>query len=247
MTIEILLADDQCLMLEGIKAILKHEPEIKVIGTALDGLSAIAQVKNLQPDIVLMDIEMPKMDGIAATKYICDYLPDTRVIVLTSHGDRDYITKALEAGASGYLLKESLLEDLKRAIYSLGRGYSYIEAKLLIQAINKIQKTNVIKYQEKITYLRKYRKSIYNPVVDTSTSSSFSASSARKFSSKIGKTSLAPIFQPTHVEVAKLSASPSSHDSKISSLKKFQRRRVVRIILWLLIVISSLILSIVLF
>ena len=246
MTIEILLADDQCLMLEGIKAILKHEPEIKVIGTALDGLSAIAQVKNLQPDIVLMDIEMPKMDGIAATKYICDYLPDTRVIVLTSHDDRDYITKALEAGASGYLLKESLLEDLKRAIYSLGRGYSYIEAKLLIQAINKIQKTNVVKYQERITYLRKYRKSIYNPIVDTSTSSSFSASSARKFSSKIGKTSLAPIFQPTRVDVAKLSANSASNDLK-PRLKKLQRRGVVRKILWLLIAISSLILSIVLF
>ena len=246
MTIEILLADDQCLMLEGIKAILKHEPEIKVIGTALDGQSAIAQVKNLQPDIVLMDIEMPKMDGIAATKYICDYLPDTRVIVLTSHDDRDYITKALEAGASGYLLKESLLEDLKRAIYSLGRGYSYIEAKLLIQAINKIQKTNVVKYQERITYLRKYRKSIYNPVVDTSTSSSFSASSARKFSSKIGKTSLAPIFQPTRVDVAKLSANSASNDLK-PRLKKLQRRGVVRKILWLLIAISSLILSIVLF
>ena len=247
MTIEILLADDQCLMLEGIKAILKHEPEIKVIGTALDGQSAIAQVKNLQPDIVLMDIEMPKMDGIAATKYICDHLPDTRVIVLTSHGDRDYITKALEAGASGYLLKESLLEDLKRAIYSLGRGYSYIEAKLLIQAINKIQKTNVIKYQERITYLRRYRKSIYNPVADTSISSSFSASSVRKFSSKIGKTNLAPIFKPIQVDVVKLTASSAANDLEIPRLKKFQRRRVVRRILWLLIAISSLILSIVLF
>ena len=242
MTIEILLADDQCLMLEGIKAILKHEPEIRIIGTALDGLSAIAQVKNLQPDIVLMDIEMPKMDGIAATKYICNYRPNTRVIVLTSHRDRDYITKALEAGASGYLLKESLLEDLKRAIYSLGRGYAYIEAKLLIQAINRIQRTNVIKYQEKIIYLRKYGKSIYNPAVDTSSSLN---GSARRFSSEIGKTSLAPIFKPA--DIAEFLGSSSSDDLKIPSLKKLQRRRVVRRILWLVIVISSLILSIVLF
>ena len=239
MTIEILLADDQCLMLEGIKAILKHEPEIRVIGTALDGLSAIAQVKNLQPDIVLMDIEMPKMDGIAATKYICNYLPDTRVIVLTSHRDRNYITKALEAGASGYLLKESLLEDLKRAIYSLGRGYSYIEAKLLIQAINKVQKIDVVKYQEKITYLRKYRKSIYNPADNTLNSST------RKFNSNIDEIVLAPTVEPA--KVSELLGNSTSNDLKISIFKKLKHRRVVRRILWLLILLSSLILSIVLF
>ncbi|MEM6611573.1 MAG: response regulator transcription factor [Cyanobacteria bacterium P01_C01_bin.72] len=129
--IKILLADDQCLMLEGIKAILKHEPEIEIVGTAQDGQSAIAQVIKLRPDLVLIDIEMPRMNGIVATKYICENMPDTRVIVLTSHKKQSYLTQALQAGASGYLLKDTLVEDLKQAIHSLGRGYSYIEAKLL--------------------------------------------------------------------------------------------------------------------
>lgn len=239
MTIEILLADDQCLILEGIKAVLKQEPEIKIIGTAVDGLSAIAQVKNLQPDIVLMDIEMPNMDGIAATRYICQHLPNTRVIVLTSHRDRHYISQALKAGASGYLLKESLLEDLKQAIYSLGRGYSYIEAKLLTQAIDKIQKTHIVKYQEKITYFKKYRKSIYNPSDNTLSQPLDNAET------RIDRASLAVIFEP--IQEAKLVSSPSSDELRVLSLKKLQRKRILRKILWLLLFVFSLIASIIVF
>lgn len=239
MTIEILLADDQCLMLEGIKAVLKQEPEIKIIGTAVDGQSAIAQVKNLQPDIVLMDIEMPNMDGIAATRYICQHLPNTRVIVLTSHRDRHYISQALKAGASGYLLKESLLEDLKQAIYSLGRGYSYIEAKLLTQAIDKIQKTHIVKYQEKITYFKKYRKSIYNPSDNTLSQPLDNAET------RIDRASLAVIFEP--IQEAKLVSSPSSDELRVLSLKKLQRKRILRKILWLLLFVFSLIASIIVF
>ena len=110
--IKLLLADDQFLILEGIKAILEHEPEIQVVGTARDGKTAIAQAKKLRPDILLIDIEMPKMNGITATKYIRKYLPDTKVIVLTSHSSQDYLADALLAGASGYLLKDSLNELL---------------------------------------------------------------------------------------------------------------------------------------
>lgn len=163
--IKILLADDQFLMLEGIKAILEHESEIEVVGTAQDGQAAIAQVKKLQPDILLIDIEMPKMNGIVATKYICKYLPNTRVIVLTSHKSQDYIAQALLAGASGYLLKDSLIKDLKQAIYSLGSGHACAEAKILTKEVNKNRTTNVVKYQQKIIYLKKYRKSIYQPVL----------------------------------------------------------------------------------
>lgn len=242
MTIEILLADDQCLMLEGIKAVLKQEPEIKVIGTAVDGQSAIAQVENLQPDIVLMDVEMPNMDGIAATKYIRQHLPNTRVIVLTSHRDRNYISQALEAGASGYILKESLLEDLKQAIYSLGRGYSYIEAKLLTQAIDKIQKTNIVRYQEKITYFKRYRKSIYNPPNNTTQKLS---DNPEVRESKIDKASLAVIFDP--IQEAKLPFDPSCDELRALSLKKLQRKRVLRKILWLSLLLLSLIASIIIF
>ena len=243
MTIEILLADDRCLILESIKAVLQHEPEIEVIGTAVDGISAIAQVKNLQPDIVLMDVEMPNMDGIAATRYICQHLPNTKVIVLTSHRDRHYISQALKAGASGYLLKDSLLEDLKQAIYSLGRGYSYIEAKLLTQAIDKIQKTHIVKYQEKVTYFKKYRKSIYNPLNNTA-DKLLNNPEVREV--RIDRASLAVIFEPSGD--AKLSSGSSSFDElRTLSLKKLQRARVIKKILWLLLLFLSLIASIIIF
>ncbi|NJK55831.1 MAG: response regulator transcription factor [Pleurocapsa sp. SU_5_0] len=162
MKIKLFLADDQYLMLEGIKAILKHEPEIEIVGTAQDGHSAINQVIKLQPDLVLIDIEMPKMNGIVATKYICQYMPDTRVIVLTSHKQPSYITQALQAGASGYLLKDSLVEDLKRTIRSLGKGYDYVEAKLSTKTVKRRPIISMIKYQKKSVYLQNITKAFIN-------------------------------------------------------------------------------------
>lgn len=237
MSIKILLADDQCLMLEGMKAILQQESEIEVVGTAQDGRSAISQVKKLQPDIVLIDIEMPKMNGITATKYICENLPHTRVIVLSSHQNQKYITQALQAGASSYLLKDSLLQDLKQAIYSLGRGYSYIEAKLLTQAVHKAQTANMIKYQEKITYLKKHRKSIYKPSLKTSAS--------QKKPTKLGmtKANLAPIFDsPTPNDLLM-----THHNLRAYRSKKLNRKRYFTRIAWLLMAISAFILSVIIF
>lgn len=244
--IKILLADDQYLMLEGIKSILKHESEIEVVGTAQDGQTAIAQVKKLQPDIVLIDIEMPKMNGIVATKYICESMPDTRVIILTSHNDQNYITQALQAGASGYLLKNSLIEDLKQAIYSLGRGYSYIEAKLLIKAVDKVQRTNVIRYQEKISYIKKHRKSIYNPTYSKKIQQLFSKTSNRQLISLgMRKASFAPRFKPqtTH----NLTANRKSTLPSVYSPPSFNRRKYLRRIIWLLFAIASFTLSIIIF
>lgn len=255
MIIKVLLADDQCLMLEGMKAILQQESEIEVVGTAQDGRAAIAQVKKLQPDIVLIDIEMPKMNGITATKYICEYLPDTRVIVLTSHKNQKYVTQALQAGASGYLLKDSLLKDLKQAIYSLGRGYSYIEAKLLTQAVTKVQTANMIKYQEKITYLKKHRKSIYKPPLKKPTKSSVLSQNSNlkrkptkpKYpkSTKIGvtKANLAPIFDPPSIK----ELLSTSHNLTVKNSKKFNRQRYLKRIGWLLMAIGTFILSILIF
>ena len=103
--IKILIVDDQRLILEAVKAILKDESQIEIVGTAQNGQSAIVQVTKLKPDIVLIDIEMPKMDGIIATRYISQHSPNTKIIILTSHKSDNYVTKALQAGASIYLLK----------------------------------------------------------------------------------------------------------------------------------------------
>ena len=255
MTIKILLADDQCLIVEGIKSILKHESEIEVVGTAYDGHSAIAQVKKLQPDIVLIDIEMPKMNGISATRYICEYLPKTRVIVLTSHKSPTYITQALRAGASGYLLKDTLLEDLKQAIYSLGRGYSYIEAKLLTQAVNRAPTAHVNQDQKKITYLKKHRKNIYNPPRKwQGRQSLWSKNVERKStnkSTKFGKAKAnqTPIFDSlTYPTVKELFPTEQNlPNSRAHHSHHFDRQRYLKRIAWLSFAIASFVLSVIIF
>ena len=251
MTIKILLADDQCLIVEGIKSILKHESEIEVVGTAYDGRSAIAQVKKLQPDIALIDIEMPKMNGISATRYICEYLPNTRVIVLTSHKSPKYVTQALQAGASGYLLKDSLLEDLKQAIYSLGRGYSYIEAKLLTQAVNRASTGNLPKYQRKITYLKKYRKNIYNPLRKQQGRQRLWSKTVERKSTKfvVSKANQTPIFDsliyPTVKEIYPTEQNLPS--LRVHPSPQFNRQGYLKRIAWLLVAIASFVLSVMIF
>lgn len=246
--IEVLLADDQFLILEGIKAILKHEPEIKIVGTAQDGQAAIAQAKKLRPDILLIDIEMPKMNGITATKYIRKYLPDTKIIVLTSHNSQDYIAEALLAGASGYLLKDSLIKDLKQAIYAFGVSYSDTKAKLLTKVVKKNSQTNVVKYHEKIIYLKKYRKNIYKPGVNQKKQQLLRKTpNTQPVNSGITKASLAPIFKSPITKKILATNLKSSSLLNIHSPSRFNRRKYLRRIIWLLLAICSIVLSIIIF
>ena len=134
--IRILLVDDQNLVQQGIKSLLDQDSDLKVIGTVKDGRSAVKQIDVLRPDIVLLDIEMPGMDGITATKYISRLSPHTKVIILSSHEDKKYLTQALMAGAKAYILKSSLLKDLKQAILAVNCGYSHIESRLLAKIFN---------------------------------------------------------------------------------------------------------------
>jgi HlyD family secretion protein len=129
--IRILLVDDQFIIRQGLQAILQSKPDLKVVGTASDGNSAIEQIETLKPDIVLMDLEMPGMNGITATQKIREMFPQTKVLILSSHEDKAYVAQALKAGAEGYLLKDTLAEDLEGAIWSVDRGYLQIESKLL--------------------------------------------------------------------------------------------------------------------
>ena len=133
--IRILLVDDQNIVRQGIQALLEPRPRLKVVGTAKDGNSAVEQVEALRPDIVLIDIEMPVMSGITATHKICQQFPTTKVLVLSSHENQEYVAEALQAGAEGYLLKDTLAEDLEQAIWSVYRGQSQIESKLLKEVL----------------------------------------------------------------------------------------------------------------
>ena len=252
--IKILIADDQFLILEAIKTILEHESEINIVGTAQDGQTAIAQAKKLRPDILLIDIEMPKMNGILATKYVRKYLPETKVIVLTSHKCQDYLAQALLAGASGYLLKDSLIKDLKQEIYSFGRGYSRTKAKLLTQTVKKNSAANVVRYQEKIVYLKKYRKNIYKPGINQRKQQRYfklawrsqKTTCIKPDNSGITKASLTPTFNPTVKEIKETNSKTSSPPN-VCSPPGFNRRKYFKRIIWLLLAISSFILSIVIF
>ena len=106
--IKLFIADDHELFREGLKSLLSREKDIEIVGSASDGLEAVNAVRRLKPEVVLMDVTMPNMNGIQATAKICSELPDIAVIVISMHNDRRFIAEALKAGARGYVLKEML-------------------------------------------------------------------------------------------------------------------------------------------
>jgi DNA-binding NarL/FixJ family response regulator len=129
--IRLLLVDDQSLICQGLKAMLSLEPDLEVIGTADNGEAAIEQVALLAPDVVLMDLRMPVMDGREATRAISERFPQVKVLVLSTFDDDRYITDSIRAGAKGYLLKDMPSEDLAQAIRVVYRGYTQMGTGLL--------------------------------------------------------------------------------------------------------------------
>ncbi|MCD8040115.1 MAG: response regulator transcription factor [Clostridia bacterium] len=117
--IKVMLADDQKILAEGIKSVLESSDEIEVCGIAYDGAEAVDMAAKLKPDVILMDVRMPEMNGVAATKHIKEILPDTKIIILTTFDDSDYILSGINNGASGYLLKDigstALIDSIKNA------------------------------------------------------------------------------------------------------------------------------------
>jgi two-component system, NarL family, response regulator LiaR len=120
--IRVLIVDDHTIVRRGIKALLAETDDIEVIGEADNGLEAIRRARQLEPDVILMDLLMPKMDGIEATRQITAQIPHMRVLVLTSFVGDDKIFPAIKAGALGYLLKDSEPSELIRSIYRVQRG-----------------------------------------------------------------------------------------------------------------------------
>jgi len=126
--INILLVDDQALLCEVLKTWLDVEEDLIVAGVAHDGQEAIAKAEELRPDIILMDIDMPHMDGLSATKIICKRFSETKVIVLSGHDDDAYVSKSLQAGARGFLLKNTTAEELVLKIRSVYNNINLLES-----------------------------------------------------------------------------------------------------------------------
>src|SRR5215216_1700017 len=115
-TIRLLICDDQAIVCEGLRAILEGVRHIKVVGVANNGVDAIELTRTMQPDLVLMDLKMPRMNGIQATRAICEQFPAVRVLVLTTYDDDEWVIDAIRAGAAGYVLKDTPQEELLKAI-----------------------------------------------------------------------------------------------------------------------------------
>ncbi|HSP38946.1 MAG TPA: response regulator transcription factor [Frankiaceae bacterium] len=122
MTLRLLIADDQLLVRAGFRKLLEGEAGLDVVGEAADGVEAIAEARRLHPDVVLMDIRMPRLDGIQATRQITGTMPDVNVLVLTTYDLDEYVFEALTAGASGFLLKDSPPDDLIAGVRIVARG-----------------------------------------------------------------------------------------------------------------------------
>lgn len=125
--LRIYLADDHAVIREGLKSLINAQPDMHVMGEASDGSTAWLEIKELQPDVVVMDISMPVLNGAKATELLKRDCPQTRILVLTVHNDQGYVRQMLKAGASGYVLKRAATKELIKAIRAVAAGERYLD------------------------------------------------------------------------------------------------------------------------
>ena len=133
--IRILLVDDQSIIREGLASLLCTQSDLEIVGEADNGQAAIAQATTLNPDVILMDVRMPIMDGVAAIRVLSKEAPEIKILVLTTFDDDEYVTQAIASGAKGYLLKDTPSTELAQAIRSIYSGYSQLGPGLLEKAL----------------------------------------------------------------------------------------------------------------
>jgi two-component system, NarL family, response regulator NreC len=128
--VRILLADDHTVVRQGLRSALEHQPAFEVVGEAADGSQAMSLAASLTPDVVVMDIAMPNLNGVEATRQMVSKQPSISVVILSMYSDETYVMRALKAGARAYLLKDSAFTDLIHAIESVSQGKSYFSPKI---------------------------------------------------------------------------------------------------------------------
>lgn len=134
--LRILLAEDHRILREGLKRLIEDQPNMEVVGEADNGITAWQQAKELEPDIVLMDISMPRLNGAEATVKIRELCPHVKVIALTAHRASAYLNEVLKAGASGYVLKQAAIDELIDAIQTVAKGGNYIDSASRLSLLN---------------------------------------------------------------------------------------------------------------
>jgi DNA-binding NarL/FixJ family response regulator len=153
--IRVFLVDDQALIRRGLRSLLKPEPDLLVMGEAEHGELALAALKALapidRPDVILMDIRMPVMDGVAATGAIVSAFPTIRVLILTTFDDTEYVTRALQAGASGYLLKDTPAEELVQAIQWVNKGYTQLSPGLAQKLVQDSRASGIVESEKPLS------------------------------------------------------------------------------------------------
>ena len=140
--IRLMVVDDEALMRHALAQLLSAQPDIEVVGEAGDGESALRMARQAFPDVVLMDIRMPKMDGITATRRLCQEMPNVAVCVLTVCADDASLFDSLKAGARGYVLKEATPEDAAEAVRAVARGEGIIHPSLVARVLDEFQRVN---------------------------------------------------------------------------------------------------------
>ena len=140
--IKVLLCDDHTLFRAGLKALLSAEPELEVVGEAVDGQEGVEKVKTLHPDVVLMDISMPHLNGFEATRQIVHDHKNVKVLILTMYDEEDLIIRCLEAGASGYVLKDAPAEQLLYAIREAKKGGKYLSPNVVNKVVDQYLRTS---------------------------------------------------------------------------------------------------------
>jgi|KBSSwiStaDraftv2_1062776.scaffolds.fasta_scaffold03450_11 two-component system, NarL family, response regulator NreC len=139
--LRVVLAEDHRVMREGLRMVVEREPNMEVVGEAGNGRAAVALAVRLRPEVVVMDISMPELNGLKATKELKEQVPDARVLVLTRHTDNSYVQEMLRSGASGYVLKQSASDELVRAIRRVAAGHRYLDPALNDQVLSGIAAT----------------------------------------------------------------------------------------------------------
>jgi len=141
--IRVLLADDQDIIRTGLTIILNHQPDIEVVGQAADGQEAVELARRLKPDVILMDVKMPNMNGIQATRQIVAALPKTQIIILTTYDTDDWVFDGIRAGAIGYLLKDTSGDQLAEAVRGALRGESQMDPTVARKVLREFQHVTV--------------------------------------------------------------------------------------------------------